>query len=53
MTSKLTITITGDTLTDLEAALEEVTRLVVQEECTSGMNRNESGSFVFDISDGA
>jgi hypothetical protein len=45
---KLTIEITGDDWYDLELAVEEVLRLV-EENYLSGFNRNETGSYRFDI----
>lgn len=45
----ITITATGKTSDDLELAIGEVTRLL-SEGNTSGFNRNETGSFTFDIS---
>lgn len=44
----LAIDITGKTTSDLELALEEVTRLVLEDNLLS-FGSNESGSFHFDI----
>lgn len=44
----LTITITGETETDLVIALEEV-KSQVEKEFTSGFDRNETGSYTFEL----
>jgi len=48
----LRITITGETYGDLVEALEEVHRKV-EEEYTSGFDRNETGDYEFDITESA
>lgn len=45
---KLTVNISGKSFSDLEIALEEVTSKVSQE-YVSGMDRNESGRYHFEI----
>ena len=45
------ITVAGKTMGDIEAALQEASKLIVQDEFLSGMNRNEDGWFRF-TSDG-
>jgi len=48
----LRINITGETYGDLVEALEEVHRKV-EEEYTSGFDRNETGDYEFDITESA
>ena len=50
MKLELTIQIEGETESDLEYALEEVTRLV-REGYSHGFNSNDTGSFNFDIAE--
>lgn len=47
--AKLTINIEGKTLDDIKIALEEVERLVFDQWCTSGADRNEDSNFSFDL----
>ncbi len=48
---KLQIEITGDSESDIELALAEVTRLI-SEGFTSGGNSNDTGAFTFSVSVG-
>ena len=45
---QLKITITGESFYDLEVALDEVKKQI-EDEYLSGFNRNETGSYVFDV----
>jgi hypothetical protein len=47
-TKKLTVTIEGEGFSDLVEALREVQRLV-DDEFTSGHDRNETGSYSFSV----
>jgi hypothetical protein len=47
MAKEFTITVSGETQSDIEAALEEVLKLV-REGYLSGVDSNESGEYSFD-----
>ena len=47
---KLSITITGETFSDLEIALEEVKKYI-EDEYLSGFGSNETGDYEFDVTE--
>lgn len=46
------IEFTGESLEDVQAAVEEALRRIVEQEMTSGFDRNTSGGFEFEVENG-
>jgi hypothetical protein len=50
MALEFKITGHGDTLSDVEFAVEEALKRI-RDECTSGMDSNDSGDFYFEVNE--